>query len=52
MTAGEFRDLRGIEFVPLVPLIALMFVLGVAPQILIRFVNPLVTTWAGHLVLP
>src|SRR5688572_13948984 len=52
VTAGEFRDLRGIELVPLVPLVALMFVLGVAPQILIRLINPLVTTWAGHLVLP
>src|SRR5690606_25825998 len=34
--AGEFRDLRGIEFAPLVPLIVLMFVLGVAPQLLVR----------------
>ena len=33
-----------------------MFVLTllchVAPQVLVRFFNPLVTTWAGHLVLP
>jgi NADH-quinone oxidoreductase subunit M len=52
VAAGEFRDLRTIEFAPLVPLVVLMFVLGVAPQVLIRFINPLVTAWAGHLVLP
>jgi NADH-quinone oxidoreductase subunit M len=52
VTAGEFRDLRGIEFVPLVPLVALMFVLGVVPQLLVHLINPLVTAWAGHLVLP
>jgi NADH-quinone oxidoreductase subunit M len=52
VAAAEFRDLRGIEYVPLVPLVALMFVLGVAPQLLIRLINPLVTAWAGHLVLP
>ena len=50
--AGEFPDLRGIEFAPLVPLVVLMFVLGLAPQLLIRYINPLVTHWAGHLVLP
>ena len=50
--AGEFRDLHGIEFVPFVPLVFLMFLLGVAPQVLIRFINPLVTAWAGHLTLP
>jgi NADH-quinone oxidoreductase subunit M len=52
VTARDFRDLRGIEFAPLVPLVVLMFVLGVAPQLLIRLFNPLVTAWAGHLVLP
>jgi NADH-quinone oxidoreductase subunit M len=50
--ADEFRDLHGIEFVPFVPLVFLMFLLGVAPQVLIRFINPLVTAWAGHLTLP
>jgi NADH:ubiquinone oxidoreductase subunit 4 (subunit M) len=49
---GEFRDLSGIEFAPLVPLIALMFILGVMPQLLTQLFNPLVTAWAGHLVLP
>jgi hypothetical protein len=35
-----------------VPLVALMFLLGVAPQLLARLINPLVTAWASHLVLP
>jgi NADH-quinone oxidoreductase subunit M len=50
--ANEFPDLRGAEFAPLVPLVVLMGVLGVAPQLLTRLVNPLVTAWAGHLTLP
>jgi NADH-quinone oxidoreductase subunit M len=50
--AGAFPDLSGPELAPLVPLIALMFVLGVAPQLLTQFINPLVTAWAGHLVVP
>jgi NADH-quinone oxidoreductase subunit M len=49
---ASFADLRGIEFAPLVPLIVVMFVLGVAPQLLTRLFNPLVTMWAGHLSLP
>jgi NADH-quinone oxidoreductase subunit M len=49
---GEFADLRRSEFVPLLPLVVLMFVLGIAPQLLIRLFNPLVTAWAGHLALP
>ena len=48
----EFADLRGVEYAVLVPLVALMFVLGVAPQLLAKLINPLVTAWAGHLVLP
>jgi NADH-quinone oxidoreductase subunit M len=50
--AGEFSDLRGIEFAPLIPLVVLMFVLGVLPHLLTQLFNPLVTAWAGHLVLP
>ncbi len=50
--AGEFPDLRGVEYAALVPLVLLMFALGVAPQLLTRLINPLVTSWAGHLVLP
>jgi NADH-quinone oxidoreductase subunit M len=51
-THGAFADLRGIEFAPLVPLIALMFILGIAPQFLTKLFNPLVTAWAGHLLQP
>jgi len=49
---GGFADVRGIELAPLVPLVALMFVLGVWPQLLAGLINPLVTSWAGHLTLP
>jgi NADH:ubiquinone oxidoreductase subunit 4 (subunit M) len=41
-----------VEYAVLVPLVALMFLLGVAPQLLARLINPLVTAWASHLVLP
>jgi NADH-quinone oxidoreductase subunit M len=47
--AGEFRDLQRIEYAPLVPLVVVMFVLGVMPQLLIGLFNPLVTAWAAHL---
>lgn len=50
--APAFADLRGVDYVALVPLVALMFVLGIAPQLLAGLINPLVTHWAGHLVLP
>ena len=47
-----FADVRGFEYAVLAPLVALMFVLGVAPQLLTGLINPLVTAWAGHLTLP
>lgn len=50
--AVGFADVRGVELVTFVPLIALMFLLGVAPGLLTHLFNPLVTQWAGHLVLP
>ncbi len=50
--AGNFADLSAVELAPLVPLVALMFVLGVYPQLLAGLINPLVTSWAGHLALP
>jgi NADH-quinone oxidoreductase subunit M len=50
--AGEFADLSAIELAPLVPLVALMVILGVWPQLLSGLINPLVTSWAGHLSLP
>ncbi len=49
---GEFADLNARELAPLIPLVALMFVLGVWPQLLAHLFNPLVTSWASHLVLP
>jgi len=45
----NFRDLDGGEIATLVPLIVLMFVLGICPQLLAGLVNPLVTTWAASL---
>jgi NADH-quinone oxidoreductase subunit M len=50
--AGAFADLRGTELVTLLPLVALMFLLGIAPHLLTRLFNPLVTAWAGHLTPP
>jgi len=50
--SSEFEDLSAREIATLVPLVALMFVLGVWPQLLTGLINPLVTHWAGHLVLP
>jgi len=43
---AKFRDLDATELITLVPLIALMFVLGLAPQLLAGLINPLVTAWA------
>ncbi len=40
-----FRDLTTLEIVTLVPGIALMFVLGVWPQLLMGIVNPWVNAW-------
>ncbi|MBI5771875.1 MAG: NADH-quinone oxidoreductase subunit M [Verrucomicrobia bacterium] len=51
-TPNGFADLNAIELAPLLPLVVLMFVLGVYPQLLAGLINPLVTSWAGHLVLP
>lgn len=49
---GDFPELCPLEWGPLVPLIVLIFALGLAPQLLAGLINPLVTAWAGHLVLP
>ncbi len=49
-TLGKsFRDLDADELVTLAPLVLLMFVLGLAPQLLAGLVNPLVTAWAASL---
>ncbi len=46
---AAYRDLDRVEFLTLLPLIILMFVLGVLPQIVISLFNPLVTAWAARL---
>jgi len=43
---ASFRDLSAREILTLAPAIALMFVLGVWPQLLVSLFNPLVTLWA------
>lgn len=52
VATGPFADLNARELAPLVPLVALMFLLGLWPQLLAGLINPLVTLWAGHLTLP
>ncbi len=51
-TAVGFQDLTLLEVATLAPLVVLMFVLGIFPQLLAGLINPLVTSWAGHLTLP
>ena len=46
---ADFRDLSALEIATLAPTIALMFVLGICPQLLAGLFNPLVTAWAIHL---
>ena len=50
--AGAFSDLSRLEIATLVPLVALMFLFGVLPQLLTGLFNPLVAAWVGHLPLP
>jgi NADH-quinone oxidoreductase subunit M len=51
-TPSGFADVRGVEYTALVPLVALMFLFGIAPGLLTKLINPLVTAWASHLMLP
>ncbi|PTX90692.1 NADH-quinone oxidoreductase subunit M [Opitutus sp. ER46] len=51
-TLAGFRDVHRSEYLALLPLVALMFLLGVAPQLLAAIFNPLVTAWAGAAVMP
>ncbi|AOS44795.1 NAD(P)H-quinone oxidoreductase chain 4 1 [Lacunisphaera limnophila] len=44
-----FRDLDAGEIVTLLPLLVLMFALGLFPQLLTGLINPLVTSWAATL---
>ena len=48
--AINFPDVNGLELATLLPGIALMFVLGILPQLLAGLINPLVTAWAAHLL--
>jgi NADH-quinone oxidoreductase subunit M len=50
--AGPFADVGPLDLAVLVPLVALMFLLGVLPQLLTGLFNPLVASWAAHLSLP
>jgi len=45
----NFRDLDTGEIATLVPLVVLMFALGLFPQLLASLINPLVTAWAASL---
>ncbi len=45
----NFRDLDFTEKATLLPLLVLMFLLGVWPQLLAGLINPLVTVWATSL---
>ena len=46
-----FRDLDAGEIISLLPLIVLMVLLGVVPQLLAGLINPLVTAWVARLPL-
>ncbi len=50
--AGHFADIDGLDLTVLVPMAALMFLLGVLPHLLTGLFNPLITSWANHLPLP
>jgi NADH-quinone oxidoreductase subunit M len=50
-TAG-FRDLSAFELTTMIPIIILMFVVGIVPQVLVTFFNPLTTAWAAGLLSP
>jgi NADH-quinone oxidoreductase subunit M len=45
----SFRDLDFTEKATLLPLLVLMFALGIFPQLLAGLINPLVTAWAATL---
>ncbi|MEO6001914.1 MAG: NADH-quinone oxidoreductase subunit M [Opitutus sp.] len=51
-TTNPFRDLRAVEVLTMAPLVVLMLVFGVMPQLLTGWFNPLVTMWARSLASP
>jgi NADH-quinone oxidoreductase subunit M len=50
--AGPFADVDGLDLVVLIPLVALMFLLGVLPHLMTGLFNPLVASWAAQLTAP
>jgi NADH-quinone oxidoreductase subunit M len=50
--SGVFADASRLDLAVLLPLVALMFLLGVLPQLLTGLFNPLITSWANHMPLP
>jgi NADH-quinone oxidoreductase subunit M len=46
---AHFAALTSSEKLTLIPLVILMFVFGILPQLLIGLINPLVTSWAATL---
>ena len=49
---GPFADVTGLEIATLLPLVGLMFLFGLFPQLLTVLINPLVNTWVSHLAMP
>jgi NADH-quinone oxidoreductase subunit M len=52
LAESGFRDMTAFELTTVIPAIILMFVVGLAPQVLVAFINPLTTAWAAALVSP
>ena len=48
-TITTFAALTGSEKLTLIPLVALMFLFGILPQLLVSLINPLVSSWTGLL---
>ncbi|MGD1029937.1 MAG: NADH-quinone oxidoreductase subunit M [Opitutaceae bacterium] len=51
-SAGEFPDIAGADLAVLGTLVTLMFLFGIAPQLLAGIYNPLVSAWVGGLAAP
>lgn len=47
--ARPFADLSGLEVATLAPLVVLMFLFGLLPQLLTVLINPLVSSWVSRL---
>ena len=48
-TVTTFAALTGSEKLTLIPLVALMFLFGILPQLLVSLINPLVSSWTSLL---